>query len=202
MGIKKYLSITTISIFFLFVSFFIISCGSAVPAATTSPGNGEEEESSEELTAEEIEELEEAIEEEFGLKLTVQQWMDQDDELNESGIRSRVLEEVVSNYKMKEQLAGSEALRRFEKHVMLQVLDSHWKGHLAAMDYLRQSIGLRGYAQKNPKQEYKRESFEMFSEMLEKIKQEVVSILSKVQIQQPDDVEVPFPNRRRTPVPC
>ena len=71
----------------------------------------------------------------------------------------------------------------------MQVIDTHWKGHLAAMDYLRQSIGLRGYAQKNPKQEYKRESFEMFSEMLEKIKYEVTSLLSKVQIQQPEDVD-------------
>ena len=89
---------------------------------------------------------------------------------------------------MKEELVGSESFRRFEKQILMQVIDSHWKGHLAAMDYLRQSIGLRGYAQKNPKQEYKRESFEMFSEMLEKIKYEVTSLLCKVQIQEPDEV--------------
>lgn len=133
--------------------------------------------------------LEEALDEEFGLKLPVQQWLDTDDDLNEAGIRKKVYDTLVESYEAKEKQAGSEAFRRFEKHVLMQVMDSHWKGHLAAMDYLRQSIGLRGYAQKNPKQEYKRESFEMFTEMLEKIKYEVISILSKVEIQQPDDVD-------------
>jgi len=133
--------------------------------------------------------LEKALDEEFGLKLPVQEWLDTDDELNEAGIRKKVLDIIIENQRTKEELVGSETFRRFEKHILMQVIDSHWKGHLAAMDYLRQSIGLRGYAQKNPKQEYKRESFEMFSEMLEKIKYEVTSTLSKVQIQQPDEVD-------------
>jgi len=78
---------------------------------------------------------------------------------------------------------GSENMRVYEKSVMLQILDAHWKDHLAAMDYLRQGIHLRGYAQKNPKQEYKREAFEMFQRMLESIKHEVISVLTKVQVQ-------------------
>ncbi len=126
--------------------------------------------------------LETALEENFEIKMPLQQWLDEDDELHEETLRARIIEEIDQAYKEKEALVGSEELRRFEKYILLQVLDNSWKEHLAAMDYLRQSIHLRGYAQKNPKQEYKRESFEMFSEMLEKIKQEVVSILAKVQI--------------------
>ena len=96
----------------------------------------------------------------------------------------------------KEGLVGSENLRHFEKAVMLQTLDSHWKEHLASMDYLRQGIHLRGYAQKNPKQEYKREAFEMFTRMLEAIKQEVVGLLSKVQVQMPEEIQAPQPESR------
>ena len=89
----------------------------------------------------------------------------------------------------KEEMVGADVLRQFEKAVMLQSLDSHWKEHLSAMDHLRQGIHLRGYAQKNPKQEYKRESFELFSEMLDNLKYDVVGILSKVRIQAESDVE-------------
>ena len=85
--------------------------------------------------------------------------------------------------------AGDETLRRFEKFVLLKTLDDHWKEHLASMDYLRQSVGLRGYAQKNPKQEYKRESFELFSAMLDEYKKAVVGTLSKVQVQDPAEVQ-------------
>jgi len=132
--------------------------------------------------------LEEATENEFGLALPVQKWLDDDDSLDENGLRQKTYDSVTQAYKDKEASVGSEVLRRFEKYIMLQVLDSHWKDHLAAMDYLRQSIGLRGYAQKNPKQEYRRESYEMFSQMLDQMKQEVITVLSKVQIQTESEV--------------
>jgi len=133
--------------------------------------------------------LEEALDNEFGLSLPVQKWLDEDESLDENSLRQKIYDEVNEAYKEKEASVGEEVLRRFEKYIMLQVLDSHWKDHLAAMDYLRQSIGLRGYAQKNPKQEYRRESYEMFSQMLDQMKQEVITILSKVQIQTESEVE-------------
>ena len=133
--------------------------------------------------------LEEALKEEFGSDMPVQRWLDKEDDLNEDGLRKRILEVLIEDYQAKEQLAGAEGMRNYEKYVLLNVLDKIWKEHLAAMDYLRQSIGLRGYAQKNPKQEYKRESFEMFSEMLDKIKHEACSTLSKVKIQAREEVE-------------
>jgi len=133
--------------------------------------------------------LEEALEQELALKLPVQTWLDEDSSLHEEPLRERILEAAVAQYREKEQIAGAPVLRQFEKAVMLQVLDSHWKEHLAAMDYLRQGIHLRGYAQKNPKQEFKREAFEMFQEMLENIKREVISVLSRVQVRAQEDVE-------------
>jgi len=129
--------------------------------------------------------LTETLKEHFDLDLPIQQWLDEDDELHEETLRQRILDELMAVYRHKESQAGSEQMRYIEKEVMLYTLDSHWKEHLAAMDYLRQGIHLRGYAQKNPKQEYKREAFEMFSRMLESIKQEVVEILSKLQLQAP-----------------
>jgi len=136
-----------------------------------------------------IEGLKNALAEEFGQKLPVGEWLEQDNMLDEAGLRRKVLSEIVGEFEQKEQMVGAEGMRNYEKHVMLNVLDKLWKEHLAAMDYLRQSIGLRGYAQKNPKQEYKREAFEMFSEMLERMKYEVVTILSKVKIQSNEQVE-------------
>ncbi len=133
--------------------------------------------------------LEQALAEEFGHSLPVAQWLEDDNMLDEAGVRKKVLAAIVAEYEEKEQMVGAEGMRNYEKHVMLNVLDKLWKEHLAAMDYLRQSIGLRGYAQKNPKQEYKRESFEMFSELLERMKYEVVTILSKVKIQSNEQVE-------------
>ena len=133
--------------------------------------------------------LEEAIDEKFALQAPIQQWLDEDDSLNEEGLTRRIQDAVEESYNQKETEVGSDVMRRFEKFILLQVLDNHWKEHLAAMDYLRYSIHLRGYAQKNPKQEYKRESFEMFSEMLERIKRETVSMLSKVQIKTEREVE-------------
>ena len=140
--------------------------------------------------------LEEALEHEYGQPVSVQKWLDEDDELHEETLRQRILEEIEGSYTAKEAQAGSEVLRHFEKSVMLQVLDTQWKDHLAAMDHLRQGIHLRGYAQKNPKQEYKRESFEMFTQLLDRIKQEVIGILSKVQVQTQADVDVVDEQRR------
>jgi len=133
--------------------------------------------------------LENALSEEFGQALPVAKWLDEDHMLDEAGLRRKIHSAIIEEYESKETLVGAEGLRNYEKHVMLNVLDKLWKEHLAAMDYLRQSIGLRGYAQKNPKQEYKREAFEMFTELLEKMKYEVVSILSKVKIQSNEQVE-------------
>ena len=132
--------------------------------------------------------LTEALRESFALEVPVQEWLDRDDSLHEETLRERILEEMAAVYADKEAQAGAEQMRRIEKEVMLFTLDSHWKEHLAAMDYLRQGIHLRGYAQKNPKQEYKREAFEMFSRMLDSIKLEVVQILSRLQLQAPPPI--------------
>ena len=133
--------------------------------------------------------LEEAIDSEFGQDMPVKQWMDDDADLNEQGLRQKILATLLEDYAAKEQIVGAEGMRQYEKYILLQVLDKLWKEHLAAMDYLRQSIGLRGYAQKNPKQEYKRESFNMFTELLDRIKHEAVTILSKVQIRAREEVD-------------
>jgi len=135
--------------------------------------------------------LTEALEKRFAASYPIQQWLDEDDSLHEESLRERIISELEAQYAEIESLAGSEAIRQYEKAIMLQTLDSHWKEHLAAMDYLRQGIHLRGYAQKNPKQEYKREAFEMFSRMLESIKQEVVEILSKVRVRAEEDMSIP-----------
>ena len=135
-----------------------------------------------------------ALAENFAIELPLQEWLDADDSLHEEPLRQRILEELVRVYKEKEAQAGSEQMRRIEKEVMLFTLDTHWKEHLAAMDYLRQGIHLRGYAQKNPKQEYKREAFEMFSAMLEAIKLEVVQILSRLQLQMPPQIPQAMPD--------
>ena len=141
--------------------------------------------------------LEEALEREFGKKLPVKQWLEADTSLHEEPLRKRILETLDQSYTEKEAVTGASVMRHFEKAIMMQVLDSHWKDHLAAMDYLRQGIHLRGYAQKNPKQEYKREAFELFSEMLERIKSEVISYISKVQIRAEADVQKVEEQRRQ-----
>ena len=141
--------------------------------------------------------LQDRLKADFAVDLPLQQWLDDDDKLYEEKLRDRILEQVVSAYKEKEDMVGEGVLRQFEKAVMLQNLDSHWKEHLAAMDHLRQGIHLRGYAQKNPKQEYKRESFELFSTMLEALKVEVITILSRVQVKAESDVEKVEEQRRK-----
>jgi len=140
--------------------------------------------------------LEAAIDTEFAQKFDIQGWLDADDSLHEETLHARILDELVKAYEVKEQLTGAETMRHFEKSVMLQVLDQNWKEHLAAMDYLRQGIHLRGYAQKDPKQEYKREAFDMFTALLERIKLDVVGILCKVQVRTESDVEAVEKQRR------
>ena len=142
--------------------------------------------------------LEAALENEFAAELPVGRWLEEDDELHEEPLRARILDAIASRYKAKEEYAGSAVMRHFEKAVTLQILDQSWKEHLASMDYLRQGIGLRGYAQKNPKQEYKREAFEMFQALTGRIKSEVVGLLSKVQVRAEADVEAVEARRRRS----
>lgn len=133
----------------------------------------------------------------FDLDLPIQEWLDSDDKLHEDNLREKMIEAAIQVYKDKEESVGESVLRNFEKAVMLQTLDGLWKEHLAAMDHLRQGIHLRGYAQKNPKQEYKRESFELFEGLLDTLKFDVVSILSKVRVQQQEDVERMEEQRRQ-----
>lgn len=132
--------------------------------------------------------LEDRLKGDFHVELPLQQWLDEDDKLFEEKLRDKIHTAVNDAYETKANIVGEDVIRQFEKAVMLQSLDNHWKEHLAAMDYLRQGIHLRGYAQKNPKQEYKRESFELFSDMLENLKIEVISLLSKVQVKAESDV--------------
>lgn len=133
--------------------------------------------------------LEAALFSDFGLRLPIQQWLDEDDHLYEETLRARILQELLAAYNEKEELAGAVALRTFEKQMLLRVLDDLWKDHLATMDHLRHGIHLRGYAQKNPKQEYKRESFTLFQELLDSIKRDTIRVLSHVQIRREDPAE-------------
>ncbi len=132
--------------------------------------------------------LERTLEMEFGLKLPVQQWLDEDDKLYEEPLREKIATAFEAHYQEKAQRIGP-IMRTLEKQVMLQVLDTLWKEHLQSMDYLRQGIGLRAYAQKNPKQEYKRESFEMFQQLLENLKHEVTRILFRVEPMTEEEME-------------
>ncbi|MGS0827363.1 preprotein translocase subunit SecA [Shewanella sp. 0m-8] len=144
-----------------------------------------------------VEGLEKRLQQEYAMSLPIQEWLDKEDDLHEETLRERIVDTWVNAYKAKEEMVGEQVLRQFEKAVMLQTLDGLWKEHLSAMDHLRQGIHLRGYAQKNPKQEYKRESFELFQQMLESLKHDVISILSKVQVQAQSDVEEMEERRRQ-----
>jgi preprotein translocase subunit SecA len=134
--------------------------------------------------------LEETLERDLASKLPVQEWLDADAHLYEDRLRARIVEKAEGIYRAKVESIGASIMNHFEKTVMLQVLDNAWKEHLAAMDHLRQGIHLRGYAQKDPKQEYKREAFEMFTSMLDSIKHEVIGIVSKVQVRSEEEVRV------------
>ncbi|MBU1308182.1 MAG: preprotein translocase subunit SecA [Gammaproteobacteria bacterium] len=141
--------------------------------------------------------LEQRLKADYALNLPIAQWLADDKKLFEEKLRERIVQEVDNAYQQKEQMVGPQVLRQFEKAIMLQSLDTHWKEHLAAMDHLRQGINLRGYAQKNPKQEYKREAFELFSAMLENLKTDVIGVLSRVQVRAAEDVEAVEEQRRK-----
>ena len=154
-----------------------------------------------------VEGLQQGLLAEYGLEVPVTEWLE-DTSVNEDVLRRKVIEVVQQEHEQKEALIGEPDMRRMEKMVMLNVLDSLWKEHLAAMDYLRSSIGLRGYAQKDPKQEYKRESFEMFQTLLDKIKSEMIRSLTIMKfrapeeqlnaladkLKQPEDIELSHPD--------
>jgi len=145
-----------------------------------------------------LEDLEKALENDFGFSFPVRQRLEDKPEMQIEELKEEIIEAAGKAYREKEQEVGSEILRQFEKSVMLQILDNAWKEHLAAMDHLRQGIHLRGYAQRDPKQEYKREAFQMFRSMLENIKHETISILSRVQVQSEEDVEAVDEQRRES----
>jgi len=133
--------------------------------------------------------LEATLESDFGLQMSLVDMVKSHEELDAEGIAAKVLERVNQHFAEKEAGVGEETMRALEKHVMLTVLDQSWKEHLARMDYLRQGIYLRGYAQKQPKQEYKKEAFELFSDMLENVKREVVTLLARVRIRSDEEVQ-------------
>jgi preprotein translocase subunit SecA len=133
--------------------------------------------------------LETTLGSDYQLKADVAAWVAADADLSEESLRERVVDMAVAQWRGKEELAGPEVIRQFERSLMLQTLDQHWREHLANLDHLRQGIHLRGYAQKNPKQEYKREAFELFSDMLDRIKQDVVRVILTVQVRTQEDVQ-------------
>lgn len=133
--------------------------------------------------------LESQLQSEMAIDLPIQKWLEEDSKLYEENLRQKILDEIVAAYEAKEAIAGSEAMRKFEKQVFLQVLDTLWKEHLSNMDHLRRGIHLRGYAQKNPKQEYKREAFNLFEDMLETMKRDVTRVLCHVRVQSREEME-------------
>ena len=130
-----------------------------------------------------------ALEREFAVEMNVQAWLDADEGISEDDLRERIVSEIEAEYEEKAKQVGEPLMRMIEKEYMLKFLDMHWREHLAALDYLRQGIGLRSYAQKNPKQEYKREAFEMFSSMLDRVKHELISFLARVKVRGEEDVQ-------------
>lgn len=135
-----------------------------------------------------LEGLEKILAQEFALPLPIREWMKADQSLQADGLIERIQDAMRQSYQQKEELAGAETMRRIEKHLMLQVLDHHWKEHLANMDYLRQGIHLRGYAQVDPKQEYKREAFKLFEVLLERVQYEFIRVLQNVTIRSDEEV--------------
>jgi len=126
---------------------------------------------------------------EYQIDAPVAQWMKDDAELTDEAVRERIVDLAEASWRERESSVGPELMRQFERSLMLQTLDHHWRDHLAALDHLRQGIHLRGYAQKNPKQEYKREAFELFSDMLDRIKQDVVKVVLTVTVRSEQDVQ-------------
>jgi len=138
--------------------------------------------------------LETALGSQYSLPLPVAQWLKDDSKLNEEGLRKKICEAATAEYQAKEALVGSDGMRQFERAVMRQTMDRLWREHLSALDALRQGIHLRGYAQKQPKQEYKREAFELFSAMLTAIKAEVTQITTTVKVREPEQVQEVAPH--------
>ncbi|MEQ8952842.1 MAG: SEC-C metal-binding domain-containing protein, partial [Gammaproteobacteria bacterium] len=132
--------------------------------------------------------LEEALDTEFGITLPVQQWLDQDDQLYEDELKQKITELLSQAYTEKCTVVGDK-MRLFEKQITLQILDGLWKDHLATMDHLRQGIFLRSYGGKNPRQEYKREAFALFQELMSSLQHEVIKVLSHVKIRQEDEAD-------------
>jgi preprotein translocase subunit SecA len=124
----------------------------------------------------------------YQIDAPVAQWMKENSELTDEMMRERIVDQAEAAWRQRETLVGPELMRQFERSLMLQTLDHHWRDHLAALDHLRQGIHLRGYAQKNPKQEYKREAFELFSDMLDRIKQDVVKVVLTVTVRSEQDL--------------
>jgi preprotein translocase subunit SecA len=137
--------------------------------------------------------LTKALERDFAVRMDIGSLLERDHTIDEKKLRELVATTVGQAYEKKVAEIGPQIMHEVEKQIMLRQLDSHWKEHIAALDYLRQGIHLRGYAQRNPKQEYKREAFEMFSSMLERVKHDTISILSKIQIRRPEDVQAVEP---------
>ena len=133
--------------------------------------------------------LEKILAGEFGLRLPIQEWLDKEESLDEEHLRARLIEAANAYYEEKFASVEAQNVRDYERSIMLNFLDSHWRDHLSALDHLRQGIHLRGYAQKNPKQEYKREAFELFSMMLDTVRAEVTRQLMMVQIRTTEEVE-------------
>jgi preprotein translocase subunit SecA len=136
--------------------------------------------------------LRKQLESELGLdaaSVDVAQWLKDKPDLTSEEVGDRVREAATAHYRSKEEIAGADVVRQFERAIMLQSVDTHWREHLASLDHLRQGIHLRGYAQKNPKQEYKREAFELFEIMLNAIKADVVKVMMNVQVRSQQDVE-------------
>ncbi|MDQ2915711.1 MAG: preprotein translocase subunit SecA [Pseudomonadota bacterium] len=137
--------------------------------------------------------LDSTLSSEYQLTAPVGEWLKAEPELDDTALRERIVKLADDAWHDKEAKVGAELLRQFERSLMLQTLDHHWREHLASLDHLRQGIHLRGYAQKNPKQEYKREAFELFSDMLDRIKQDVVRVVLTVQVRSQEDVQAVEP---------
>ncbi|WBV64672.1 SEC-C metal-binding domain-containing protein [Legionella pneumophila 130b] len=133
---------------------------------------------------------------EFKIKAPVPDWIDKDHSIQPEKIKEKILALAIEHYDEKVRKVGRPVISQFEKSIILQTLDNHWREHLAAMDQLRQGIHLRGYAQKDPKQEYKKEAFSLFTMMLDNLKYEVIRILSSVEIQTEEDAHVVEEQRR------
>ena len=142
--------------------------------------------------------LERQLQQDFGVNLPIKIWLSKDEALHEENLRAKIIEELTEVYHHKEAQVDPKVMRDVERSIMLQILDTNWKDHLAAMDQLRDGIHLRGYAQKNPKQEYKQESFHMFASMLDRVKYDVTKTLYAIQIKGQDDLQEVEEARRRS----